>query len=511
MPVKVSDKLENSDSNSPLLDSSISASTGGYIRGFGIFDTISDRDAVPANKRCYGYMAIVLQADGSRKTVDGNGYLSFFGYTNTPGDEYDFNDDGNVNTSDSFPLQENNGRQRAVKSEDFYGFGSMLRVYVYKTYPHGYIVTSDNPASSGTTTADGNIEVEEEPVYTDEIGVQDWTNADNWLDVTLGANAYRKASANDVINDWDRYGIPVHNFVTNENYNFSANDLGSWILEAMVNTIIEAGYGTVNTYTGATSGLLGDFDDDGLVTVSDLLQFLGNYGGNTGVLAATNSVFALNGSQLSGTLYAMSSLLNPIINGGSAYSSQPTEPQLLAGTFDYQTGLFFAQNQTSATAGSLDVQTNIGNSNQDRSTFSFVATTSTSLLDAMPKINIEDITTIDVAGDGTVAAGSVNFTIGLVFRTKVINDQNVVLDTKYTLQQYTVTNASSSDSAQIQPFTVLDFNSLGGTGADELGLTQAHREAAEKITIEVDYYAPTANDAVVLALSLGFKARCIIN
>jgi len=50
------------------------------------------------------------------------------------------------------------------------------------------------------------------------------------------------------------------------------------IVQAGLDEAVNDGFATEADYQGATSGLLGDFDDDGAVTVSDLLTFLSLFG-----------------------------------------------------------------------------------------------------------------------------------------------------------------------------------------------------------------------------------------
>ena len=77
-------------------------------------------------------------------------------------------------------------------------------------------------------------------------------------------------------NDGDIF-FAVHNNATNLFYKLSHNDIISWIVNALIQAQVGNGAGTVENYSSST-GLVGDFDNNGTVGTSDLLIFLQNFG-----------------------------------------------------------------------------------------------------------------------------------------------------------------------------------------------------------------------------------------
>ena len=63
-----------------------------------------------------------------------------------------------------------------------------------------------------------------------------------------------------------------------QQFKFTFDDLIGAMVGGLVNISVQGGYGSVDAYEGDSSGLVGDFNDDGIVNTEDLLTFLGQFG-----------------------------------------------------------------------------------------------------------------------------------------------------------------------------------------------------------------------------------------
>lgn len=81
----------------------------------------------------------------------------------------------------------------------------------------------------------------------------------------------------------------------NKHVKLSFDDFAGGLALSFINYSIDNGYGDTTTYTGATSGLLGDFDGDGAVSTADLLDFLTNFGSN---ILSDNAIFLYSNTSI---------------------------------------------------------------------------------------------------------------------------------------------------------------------------------------------------------------------
>jgi len=70
----------------------------------------------------------------------------------------------------------------------------------------------------------------------------------------------------------------VHDVSGSEHRKVTFDDIAGAVTVDAINTVIAGGGGDVATFTGSTSGVFGDLNDDGSVSTADLLQFLTVYG-----------------------------------------------------------------------------------------------------------------------------------------------------------------------------------------------------------------------------------------
>jgi hypothetical protein len=86
----------------------------------------------------------------------------------------------------------------------------------------------------------------------------------------------------------------VHDILGQEHRKLTFDDIAGALTVSSINQVVDSGQGDLATFTGGTSGVLGDLDDDGSVGVSDLLEFLTLFGGSgdpvydNGVINLTN-------------------------------------------------------------------------------------------------------------------------------------------------------------------------------------------------------------------------------
>lgn len=95
----------------------------------------------------------------------------------------------------------------------------------------------------------------------------------------------------------DNIFFAVYRDSTNLFHKVASNNIIEWLVAALVDAEVSAGSGTIQNFTGST-GLVGDLDNNGEVTTSDLLLFLQNYGQSsaTGEGIYIPSKFILTGS-----------------------------------------------------------------------------------------------------------------------------------------------------------------------------------------------------------------------
>lgn len=82
--------------------------------------------------------------------------------------------------------------------------------------------------------------------------------------------------------DPDLLEIPVYSSVPDYTgaRKFTVQDLYTALTTSLIDTIVTDGQGTLPDFTGSTSNILGDLDNDGAVGAADLLAFLANFGEN---------------------------------------------------------------------------------------------------------------------------------------------------------------------------------------------------------------------------------------
>lgn len=127
-------------------------------------------------------------------------------------------------------------------------------------------ISGDADGITGITVKDGST-----PIQHDEVGYTIDTLVDSDGN-TKPANAIRENSED--ITLAAKSAITGHEGT----YKFTIGDLFTGIVQAGLDEAVTDGYANEADYQGATSGILGDFDDDGAVAVSDLLTFLSLFG-----------------------------------------------------------------------------------------------------------------------------------------------------------------------------------------------------------------------------------------
>jgi len=515
MPIKLADVIENANSDYPVLDSSIAATTGGAIKGFGIFRTTSARNLVPESKRCYGYVAVVLYADGLNGEVSpGHSVINLNNSPSSSQLEYDVNLDGTYTAADTSLIS---GREGVVITPlSWFGFNTSARVYIYKTYPFGLNVDSDGEDSvlSSAGGATPNVSVGDEDV-TGVISANDWTNADNWTEVALSGHSYPRVPIDDLITDANNYRLAVSNASDNKLEGLGVNDLMGWILQSMIEAVAAAGLGTVTTYTNPDTGLVGDFNGDGLVGSADLLIFLQNFG-NT--IQSDAAIFDDSSYVISGSSFMDSQGISYLIQaalGGTPWSTPPTASELQDGGTDYQTGFFFSGAQGEALVGAWDVFESIGSTPANRSFFGFEHSTDAgapTFQDGAVKIKL---TACTVVAFGRFVSGVVS--IGLVFRIRFKNSSGFLLHTKYhhwvaDFSNTILTSGSSVDAFSVMPgggpFILADFADQSALGVTDAGVSSNIATQTARIEVEFDYYVPDATSGVFYSISLASTVTC---
>jgi len=119
------------------------------------------------------------------------------------------------------------------------------------------------------------------PTGVDVIGqVQDSKKVTNFdLDVLVDADGNTKP-ANAIKDNAEDITLVAKSDISGQEgtYKFNLDDFFTGIVQSGLGEAIDNGYGDAATYTGTTSGILGDFNDDGGVGSADLLTFLTLYG-----------------------------------------------------------------------------------------------------------------------------------------------------------------------------------------------------------------------------------------
>ena len=521
MPIKLADLLENVNTSHPLLDASISATTGGSIKGFGIFRNKAGRDAVPEDKRCFGYMAIVLYADGTNNEVSGIDSTMDFASAGSGDLEYDLNQDGTFSVVDTLRMVGIAGNTIAT-SEDIYGFSTSARIFIFKSAPFGINASSGGAASVFTSSGGGTPNVS----LTDEnlgaaISGPDWTNADNWVEVTLGARAYNPIGSEAFANSADKYRLPLYDKTNKLHRSLEVESLMAWITQTLIEAIVSAGYGSTTLYTNPTTGVLGDFNGDGLVGTGDLLIFLSSFGESLGG-AVTPVLVDTSVNNTSGALTNIENALEAVqlAVGNPAWSSIPTGGEFTNGGSDYQTPIFYSSGATTVVAGAFDVTTTIGSSAANRSTVTFSEGTDANDADwdvALPKLRL---TGFALVGWGRLLS-TIPSAVGFVWRIIFKNSSNSTILTKYrrfekdilsplptgsTADAVTlldgVINPTGQDSPEevvLVDFTLTD-NTTQGPGIP----SNISTSDIATVTLELDYYVPNGDSAIYYQVTPSF-------
>tara|TARA_R100001510_G_C7655708_1_gene215029 strand:- start:1566 stop:3152 length:1587 start_codon:yes stop_codon:yes gene_type:complete len=521
MAIKLADLLENVDTSHPLLDASISATTGGSIKGFGIFRNKAARDAVPENKRCFGYMAIVLYADGTNNEISGfDSTLDTSTATSTEL-EYDLNQDGTFSVADLLRFVAIDGSTIAT-SEDLYGFSTSARIFIFKSAPFG-INASSGGAAGVFTSAGGatpNVSLTDENLGA-AISGPAWTNADNWVEVTLGARAYNPIGSEAFANSADKYRLPLYDKTNKLHRSLEVESLMAWITQTLIEAIVSAGYGSTTLYTNPSTGVLGDFNGDGLVGTQDLLIFLSSFGESLGgavVPVLVDTSVNNTGGALTNIENALEAVQLALGNPG--WSSIPTDGEFTNGGSDYQTPMFYSGGSTTVVAGAFDVTTTIGNTAANRSTVTFSEGTDANDADwetALPKLRL---TGFALQGWGRLIS-TIPSSVGFVWRIIFKNSSNSTILTKYrrfekgvssplplgsTADAFTLLDGVVIPTAQdnLNQVVLVDFsltdNTVQGPGIP----SNISTSDIATVTLELDYYVPNADSAIYYQITPSF-------
>lgn len=275
----------------------IITSTGGQHQGFGIYDDISARDAVPSGSkdettRCNGFIAVVVNADGA-------GARKLFIYSGVNGNPNDWDD--YIQTSD----------WEDTANWDEIATGTGADGADGNTIHNGGSVPS---AVVGAQAGDFYIDTVSDniygPVSIDESAVQTWgsaismaggvglTGADGIQGETgptgpAGSSADLDISALSAVTDpvnGDSLaelvaGGQLAAYVTDqENVKISFSDLTAALGVQLAQDNIDSGFGSITSYSGINSGMLGDFNNDSVIGSADLIMFLTMYDSFTTVV-----------------------------------------------------------------------------------------------------------------------------------------------------------------------------------------------------------------------------------
>lgn len=518
MAIKLADVIENVNSDYPVVDASKDATSGGSIKGFGIFRGFSDRDAVPQNKRCYGYVAVVLYGDKIYNEVtsfDSTLDLDDEPINTSDSPEYDINADGIYATRDSQTALGLTGTV-ITGSEQFYGFDTSTRIFVYKTKPFGLDHSS---GGSGATLAGGseNVSVTDEDINSSIVDL-DWENEDNWVEIGLAANAYPTVPGQDLQDDAEDYRLPIYDTGDKRNKAMSFDDFLGSILQQMIQAVVEAGLGTETTYTNPDNGIIGDFNGDGIVGSADLLIFLGgfgaNLGGNTEALNLTASSYVITSSSLVDPTNAVEMIQVALGNDDWDTAGGPDATDLLNGSTDYQTAYFFTAANGNPGVGAWDVFEVIGATSGDKSFFGFEyagGANDPTFQDGLVKIKLSAFSVIGF----TRIIGGAHY-LGFVVRVRLKNTAGTVVQTKYfNWEVYCPTTAISGSITQTfnalpggEEIILVDFANQTAFGSTDVGVAPNLISAITRVEIEYEYYVPNAPAAVFYLLNLSATAKC---
>lgn len=518
MAIKLADVIENANSDYPVIDASKDATTGGVIKGFGIFRDFDERDAVPENKRCYGYIAVVLYADqiyNEVTTFDStiNILDEAFG-TSSP--EYDVNADGTYNTSDYLKWLGLEGAPIS-NSESVYGFDTSTRIFVFKTKPYGLDLSSGG-SNADISGAGANVSVSDEDIDS-AIGTGDWTNTANWIEIGLGANSYPVVPGETIQNDATDYRLALYDDGTSRIRSMSFDNLLGGILQQMIEAITTAGLGTETTYTNPDNGVIGDFDGDGIVGSADLLIFLGgfgaNLGSNTGSLGFTQSNYVITASNLTDPTNAVEMIQVAQGNSDWATVGGPDATDLQDGSTDYQTPFFFSAAQGSPGVGAWDVFESIGATSSDKSFFGFEYAGGVNDPTFQDGIVTIKLTSFTVTSFTRLLGGSHN--LGFIVRVRLKNSSGTVVQTKYFNWEVpvpgTAISGSITDSFSALPpgqdsKLLVNFGDQVNVSDTQTGVASNLVANVTRVEIEYEYYAPDAASAVFYLLQVSATTKC---
>lgn len=148
-------------------------------------------------------------------------------------------------------------------------------------------ISGDADGITGITVKAGST-----PIQHDEVGYD--------VDTLVDANGDSKPELA-IKNNAEDITLVAKSAITGQEgtYKFTVADFFAGIVQAGLTQAVDDGFATEADYQGATSGLLGDFDDDGAVTSADLLVFLSLFGDiyeSDADLFSTSSIQLLCGS-----------------------------------------------------------------------------------------------------------------------------------------------------------------------------------------------------------------------
>ena len=287
----------------------------------------------------------------------------------------------------------------------------------------------------------------------------------------------------------------------------------------MIEAVTTAGLGTETTYTNPDTGIIGDFNGDGLVGSADLLIFLGGYGANlgtsTGSLGFDESNYVITASNLTDPTNAVEMIQIAQGNDDWATAGGPDATDLQNGSTDYQTPFFFTAAQGTPGVGAWDVFETIGSTSSDKSFFGFEyagGVNDPTFQDGTVRITL---TAFTVTTFTRLLGG--NHNLGFIVRVRLKNSSGTVLQTKYFNWEVPVPSTAISGSIT-DSFTVLpagqnskllvDFADQVNFGDTQTGVAPNQVANVTRVEIEYDYYAPDAASAVFYLLQVSATAKC---
>lgn len=519
MAIKLADVIENVNSSYPLLDASVAATTGGSIKGFGIFKSTTERDAVPTNKRCYGYVAIVLYNDGVINEASVNSDTTV--WTNVA-NLYDFNLSGTVAIADGAGLDDLEGSPVDI-STNLFDITTGARMYIYKPPTGGLVFSTSGANAANTSNSSSNItasDLDEEA----DIG-SEWTVATNWVEVPLAGVAHPQVTSADLATDQENFSFNVFDSGTDyKTKRLKADDFFGWLTQGILYALAELGIGTVQNYTNPTTGVVGDLNGDGQVTTSDLLILLSNFEtsglGTNPDAAVTDTVYANNGSTI-GNWALFIGTFEPEFSWG--YGNWQ---DWLDDGYNYSPAVISAaQNSPGGTAGSFNVSFVAGQTDQSVSGANAVASkisftkNTTGMSANLMRLNLVSMATQDSAysvinpnfEEGQVLIvvaiiklfdsndDQVGLTRGHPFVADLSNDDGIPGVVVY---QSTLTGTTTTD-----PINLIDFGVPEHTAELYNGVPTADAPSVEKIEVSFYHAVTAANQMGVVAAGIQFDLR----